>query len=753
MTNKAPPTTAPRQTWQPRLSQRPERSRRPKTASPRSEAPVVANTEADLDLAVHKALPRTSGKRMAQLQRLGIETVRDLIFHLPRDYADRREITPAGRTPPGPNRTVDGYVTALRNVQNTGPQRQTATVYDTLDDLRNRRNGLQVVWYGRQYLTEVIRNEDRVTLSGSVTVNPHHGGRQLHQPDVHLPWQDDPNTSVGVIAPIYRLTQGLRQEQLRRMIHQALTKFAHLTERSRPGRTRHTMEHILWALHFPKELNHPELARHELASDEVLELQMALLKRRAERRNEQDELELSLNPEMAGEFVARLPYALTESQGYAIEEIRDDLSDPAARMHRLLQGEVGSGKTVVALHAIIDAISAQSQAVLLAPTEILAEQHHKTITELLRGEPGNLGPGIMQSIFESRDRPVNYALLTARTRATTQRRIRQNLSLGTLDFVIGTHSVINDEIEWKNLGLAVADEQHRFGTEQRAALRRQANYLMLTATPIPRTLQLTLYQDLDVSSLEPRPDADRAATKTALLGESREPAYQAIRKAAAKGRQAFVIAPFIDPNESMDAASVTEMYRQIRKLFGDLSVDMVHGQMKSADIERRMKAFRDGKTAVLVATSIIEVGIDVPNATVMLIESAERFGMAQLHQLRGRIGRGEHPGQCFLATTPEVQVGEHTMNRLRTVQESSDGMVLAQADLANRGEGNVVGVQQSGPGRLLRTGNAYDLRMLERQREIGEAIHEADSDLSLPEHQALRRGRERMLRRMDQYAP
>lgn len=725
-------------------------ARQPQLApKPGPPPPAAPSLEAGLETPIAAAWPRLSAKRREQLERIGVVTLRDLLFYLPRDYADRRRTSPTAAVEPGPNRTVRGYITRLNNPPGSRPPRQIATVYDTLEDLDNRRGGLPVTWYGQQYLNDLIQHGDQIALSGAVTENPHSGQRRMYQPDFHLPWRDEPNLSVGNIAPVYRLTQGLNQDAMRRLIHRALNQFSRLTERSRPGDLTHTMEHILWALHFPRQLDHPALALRELAADEVLELQMALLHRRAQLQQAQPEQALAVAPALAGELEARLPFHLTESQRHAVAEIRRDLSRAERPMHRLLQGEVGSGKTVVALHAIIDAVSAQAQAVLLAPTEILAEQHHRTVTDLLQGQNSPLGPGVMQSAFQSRERPVNYALLTARTRASIQKRIHQHLALGTLDFVIGTHSVINEDLQWRNLGLAIADEQHRFGTEQRAALRRQAHYLMLTATPIPRTLQLTLYRDLDVSSLEMPPETDRSATVTTLLESSRQPAHQAIEDALTTGHQAFVIAPFIDPNEAVDAASVAELHREITKRFPDQRVDQVHGQLRPAEIEKRMKAFRDGRTRILVATSIIEVGIDVPNATVMIIESAERFGMAQLHQLRGRIGRGEHPGHCFLAPTANVALNENALNRLRAVRDSTDGLELAQADLSARGEGQITGVQQSGPGRLLRTGNAYDLETLERQREIAEYIQDADPELAEPRHQPLKRARDRMLQRMD----
>lgn len=702
-----------------------------------------------LDRALRTAYPHLRKNRTAQLQRLGLHTLRDLLFNLPRDYSDRRVVTPAAQAQPGQPATFAGYLSAVRNIGSATGLRQTATIYDSPTDLKQKRNGLGITWYGQHHLAEILRGGDPIRLHGTVLANPYQARPRLHHPEYDLPAAGE-SINTGIVAPIYRLTKGLTQETLRRLSHRALCDYAGATQRSRPGAVAHTLSQILWTLHFPLAPSHPAQARHELASDEILELQLALLHRRHSRQAATPRAGLSINPELAAELVARLPFTLTDSQQTAAAEIRQDLVNDGATMNRLLQGEVGSGKTAVALHAVIDTASAEAQSALLAPTELLAEQHCQTLTELLQSETSPLADGLLQTRFNTRERPFTYALLTASVRARTRRAILQHLALGTLDLIIGTHSILSDAVQFRSLGLTIVDEQHRFGASQRAALRQSANYLMLTATPIPRTLQLTLYRDLDVSAIQPRPHTGRAATTTTLLGNDREPAYQAIAEAIAQGHQAFIIAPFIEPSEAADAASVSTVQQTVNTRFPDLSHLVLHGQLSAAELEKRMKAVRDRQAQIIIATAVVEVGIDLPNTTVMLIESAERFGMAQLHQLRGRIGRGAHPGQCFLAITPGTALTEHATYRLETVQSSTDGMELAHADLSNRGEGHLGGTQQSGPGRILKTGNAYDLPMLEAERDTAEAIHAADPELQLPDHAELRRARDRMLDRLSQ---
>ena len=720
--------------------------------------PTAEDRKSDsLDQMVKEFRPHTPSNKLKQLDRMGITTVRDLLTYLPRGYENRSRITPATNARDGQRQTFEGYITSARATgNNKGPGRQTATIYDTHEDLTKRLKGLHIIWFGQRHLVDKIRHGDYVRLNGMVNAAPRNGFIQLYQPEMDILTGDvtkqQPAVNTGAIIPMYNLTQGMTQDYMRRIIHQCLQEFQNQMVRSRPGDNEHTLTQILWTLHFPRESHHPALAIKEIASDEILELQMALLYRRQEHLNQGNHKPMQVNPAVAEAVHTGLPFTLTTSQKQAIDEIRKDLVTPGPTMNRLLQGEVGSGKTVVALTASIDTASSGAQTTLLAPTELLAEQHFKTITELMNAKPSPVENGLMQSPMAGRERPFTFGILTASTKATERRKILKNLEIGYIDLIIGTHSLLNAEVQFRELGLAIADEQHRFGTQQRAALRQQAHYLMLTATPIPRTLQLTLYRDLDISSIARDRDPGHTPTQTeVILDGHREPAWQRIANEVRQGQQAFVVCPFIDPSE-IPGASVSDMGRTLSGRFPDLKIETVHGRMKSVDQDKHMRAFRDQNTDILVATPVIEVGIDIPNATVMIIESAERFGMAQLHQLRGRIGRGEHPGNCYLIPTPGLELAETTMNRLETTAASNNGLELAEADLHNRGEGQIAGNRQSGRGGVLRTGSSYDLPMLESQRTAAESIHAADPDLSMPENQELRRARDRMLQRLQQEA-
>ena len=413
---------------------------------------------------------------------------------------------------------------------------------------------------------------------------------------------------------------------------------------------------------------------------------------------------------------------------------------------------MGSGKTLVALAAAVDVASAGGQTAFLAPTEVLSEQHFETVAGLLHARQGSLsGEGVLEAMLPGLDRPFTMALLTGSTRAASRRAILDRAAQGRVALLIGTHAIIQTGVDIPNLELAIADEQHRFGVEQRAALRHNAHYLMLTATPIPRTMQLTLYRDLDISVIDEMP-GHRPPVATPVLDEGqRGRARRAISDQVSQGRQAFVVYPIIDPNPDIVAHAAEARFQMLRDVFfPDLRVGMIHGRMKVKDRDRTLRTFRDGGIDVLVATSVIEVGIDVPNATVIVIDSAERFGLAQLHQFRGRVGRGEHPGVCYVMTTPGANLSGATLSRLAALAESNDGMMLAEADLHSRGHGDIAGTRQSGHDRMLSTGSAYTLEMLEQERVLAEEIHARDPDLVLPEHAGLRAARDRMLARMDE---
>ena len=694
--------------------------------------------------------PRTQRAKLVQLQRLGIDTPLDLLLHLPRDYEDRSDVIDIGHAAAGQLQTFRGVIS---EVVDQGRGRQTATLYAVRDGrgLQNVRLGL--TWFGQSYLSTTIHEGDLVQATG--TVENFRGRLGLTRPEFDVVenriGRYDP-VNTGRVVPIYRLTSGMTQDFLRRQTREALAHFGDGLHRSRPGTPPGDLHRILSAIHWPDTIEAAHDARLELAADEVLEMQLALLARRHHREQSTVRRGLSVDPKVCRELVDRLPFDPTTAQLRCMDEIRSDLRRDGPAMNRLLQGEVGSGKTLVALGAAVDVASAGGQTALLAPTEVLAEQHLATIAGLLRASPGAVsGPGVVEANLSGLDRPFATALLTGSTRAAARRSILERLAQGQVDLLIGTHAIIQNGVDIPHLELAIADEQHRFGVEQRAVLRRDAHYLMLTATSIPRTMQLTLYRDLDISTIDEMPDQRLPVTTHVLDDASRNRSRRAVEEQVAQGRQAFVVLPFIDANPDFPAHAAAERFPVLRdRIFPDLRVGMIHGRMKAREQDRMLRAFRDGDIDVMVATSIIEVGIDVPNATVMVIDSAERFGLAQLHQFRGRVGRGEHPGVCYVMTTPGVKLSPEAQSRLQALGETTDGMALAERDLRTRGHGDIAGTRQSGHDRLLRTGSIYTLEMLEKERVHAEELHARDPELALPDHARLRTARGRMLARMDQ---
>ena len=695
--------------------------------------------------------PGTQQQKLAQLERLGIETPLDLLLHLPRDYEDLSEVVDIRDAVAGRRQTFRGVIS---KVVDQGQGRQTATLYAVGDDeclLPSVR--LRLTWFRQRHLSVTINEGDVVQVGG--VVEDFHGRLGLTQPEFdvvedHMGRHEPLNT--GRVVPIYRLTKGMTQEWLRQQTLEALAHFKDALHRSRPGTPPGDLHRILTGIHWPETIETAHASRLELAADEVLEMQLALLARRQHREESTVRRGLSVDPEVFNGLVSRLPFPPTKAQLRCGEEIRCDLRRDGPAMNRLLQGEVGSGKTLVALGAVVDVVSAGGQTALLAPTEVLAEQHLATIEGLLQARPAPLsGPGILEAPLSGLGRPFTMALLTSSTSTAVRRSILDQLARGKVDLLIGTHAIIQDGVDIRNLELAIADEQHRFGVEQRNALRRDANYLMLTATPIPRTTQLTHYGDLDISTLDEMPD-QRPPVDTHILGDDeRNEAKRAVKEQVARGRQVFFVYPFIDPNSEIRAHAVTERFPKLRdRFFPNLKVDMIHGRMKAKERDKTLRAFRDGEIDVLVATSIIEVGIDVPNATVMVVDSAERFGLAQLHQLRGRVGRGEHPGVCYVMGTRGEQLSPVALSRLQALGGTTDGMALAEMDLGQRGHGDIAGTRQSGHDRMLRTGSIYTLEMLERERTLAEELHARDPDLSRPDHARLRAARARMLKLMDQ---
>ena len=661
-----------------------------------------------------KYLKGVGPKRAEALARLGIRTVGDLLYHAPHRYLDATTVTPLARA------HVGEEVTCVGRVVSTGvlPTRKGLRVFRAV--LRDASGLLECAWPGQPFLERQIKKGQLLLATGPVRY--YHGRQLVPREFVILADEDEEGPEGGMVLPVYPATEGLTHRQIRSLIQQHLDALLALADDPHPQALRDAvglsdLRSALTAVHRPATVADAELGRQRLAFDELFDQQVVQARARALAKRARAGIRFELRKEFTTRLKQHLPFELTGDQRRAVRDIADDMTAPL-RMHRLLMGDVGTGKTVVALFAMLLALENDYQAAMMAPTELLAEQHGATLTRLL--EPLALRP----------------ELLIGRLSAPEKAAARERIASGASRLVVGTHALIQESVRFRRLGLVVIDEQHRFGVEQRAALVEKGDapdVLLLTATPIPRSLALTLYGDLDVTELRERPPG-RGTVKTALRTEgARAKIYEFIRSECAAGRQAYVIYPVIDESERADLKAATTMAAALARAFPELRVGLVHGRQKPDERDGAMRAFRDGAIHILVATSVIEVGIDVPNATVMLIEHAERFGLAQLHQLRGRVGRGAAASHCILlcdvaAATP----------RLRAFTETTDGFRIAELDLQERGMGELAGARQSG-GTLLRYANfATDLPLLEAARRAAGQIIARDPTLAAPEHAAYR---------------
>jgi ATP-dependent DNA helicase RecG len=661
-----------------------------------------------------KFLKGVGPRRAEALARLGVRTVGDLLYHAPHRYIDATTLTPFARAHTG------AELTGVGRVVSTGilPTRRGLRVFRAL--LRDDSGVLECAWPGQPFLERQIVKGQLLLVTGPVR---YYHGRQL-VPREFLVLADAGETTPerGLILPVYPATEGLSHKQIRGLLQQHLDALLRLVVDPHPAAVRAgigvpALATALAAVHRPETLDEAEAGRRRLAFDEFFDQQLVQARARFLAKRARAGIRFESKRELTTSLKDHLPFELTADQRRAIREITDDMTSPE-RMHRLLMGDVGTGKTVVALFAMLLAVENGYQAALMAPTELLAEQHLVTLTRLLEA---------LQ---------IQPELLVGRGTAAEKTAVRDRIASGAARVIVGTHALIQQTVRFHRLGLVVIDEQHRFGVEQRAALAGKGDapdVLLLTATPIPRSMALTLYGDLDVTTLVERPPG-RGTIKSALRGESaRSKIYEFIRRECAAGRQAYVLYPVIEESEKVDLKAATTMAERLAKVFKEFRVGLVHGRLKAEERDAVMRGFRDNAIHVLVATSVIEVGIDVPNASVMLIEHAERFGLAQLHQLRGRVGRGEAASHCILLSD-----APGAAERLRQFTETEDGFKIAELDLALRGMGELAGARQSG-GVTLRFANfATDLDLLEVARRSAGAMIARDPALERPEHAAYR---------------
>jgi len=660
-------------------------------------------------------------KRAALLDRLGLRTVEDLVFHLPRAHEDRRTPTKIGKLKVGQRAVVSGKIASVEHRRTRGGRARGILEVTVADG----SGLLGLVWFNaRPGWQSTFPEGKQITVYGLVNM---YDGPQMVAPDYELGTTPEGSEKFGGILPLYPLTEGITQPVMRKIVAAALEMgAAHVPDLVPAGlQTRRKLGSVCEALrrvHFPETIEDAKEARRRLAYGELLVFQAAFALHRRHIRDAEG-VGFRVGPNVDRRVRRLFPFDLTAAQNRVIEELAADMR--AARpMNRLLQGDVGCGKTVVALYAMLSALAESSkgrQAALMAPTEVLAEQHSLTLASLLE---------------KAR---VRTMLLSGAAGAADRARNLKSIARGEVDLVVGTHALIQQDVEFKDLALLVIDEQHRFGVRQRLALRQKAgrrpDVLIMTATPIPRTLALACFGDMDVSVIDEMPPG-RKPVRTVLLRPEKWPgAFEAALEELRQGRQAFVIYPLVEEGKDLDLTSATEGYREMNEgVFREFDCCLLHGQMRHETKREAMEGFRAGRHQVMVATTVVEVGIDVPEATVMIIQHAERLGLAQLHQLRGRIGRGGAPGTCFLLAEPTT---EEAVRRLQVLTETCDGFKIAEADLSIRGPGQIFGTEQSGVPEF-RCYDFADTKLLDEARKDAFALVKADPSLEAPEHTLLR---------------
>ncbi len=680
-------------------------------------------------------------RRVKKLDDAGIGSVADLLLHVPRRYLDRSQLFDLSDVPLNEEVTVGGTVLSVRKRRIS----KNRTMIDA--QITDGTNVITGIWFN-PYLK--IAEGAEVALSGKV--ERFRGRLQMKSPDMDRLDAED-SLITGRVVPIHPAAGGLTSSQMRTSISNALQRSRPVTEVlptvmcARLGLM--NRDEALSSIHFPETREETETARRRLVFDELFRLEIALALRKRKQIDDVTGVEHDAGGKMVGAFVDALPYSLTGAQTRSINEIQSDMSSPHP-MHRLLQGEVGSGKTVVAIAGLLTGVQSGYQGAVMAPTEVLAEQHYLGIRDLLKeaalGAPerdpvGDAGTGSLFAPDADHSASVKMALLTSNNAevnflpAGSAKRadVIAWIAAGDVDLVVGTHSLIQEGLTFARLGVAVVDEQHRFGVYQRIQLRDKAkdydpDLLIMTATPIPRTLAMTLYGDLDVSVLDEMPPG-RIPVRTIHKPKQAlalNDVYDLVRSETASGRQVFVVCPLVEDSDNLEAASATAEFERLQDLFPHLNLGLIHGQLRPADKDGVMHRFRAREIDVLVATTVIEVGIDIPNATVMIIEDADRFGLSQLHQLRGRVGRGEHASTCVLIADPTTAEGEE---RIAAMVATNDGFRLAEEDLRIRGQGTVFGAKQAGTKDLKMADILRDAKLLIKARDEAFALVAGDPNL------------------------
>ncbi len=666
-------------------------------------------------------LPSVGTSKSKILERLGLTTVRDLLFYYPRDHIDYARQVTIDRLEAGETVTVIGIVRRCNCF--TSPKNSKLTILELLLKDQTGQLKLNRFFAGSRYNRGWQEKFKRQYAEGSVVaasglVKQNKYGVTLDNPELEVLESHQDNIEsmkIGRLLPVYPLADGVPADLVRKAVISALPALEQLKD-PLPRTLRNLygligLEDALNQIHFPTDRDNLTHARRRLVFDEFFYLQLGFLQRRLQQKETERSAVLTPKGLLIDRFNQILPFALTKAQKNVISDILQDLGSTSP-MNRLVQGDVGSGKTIVGVYAILAAIQSGYQAALMAPTEVLAEQHYRKLV----------------TWFNLLHLPVE--LLTGSTKVRKRRQIHQDLATGALPLLVGTHALIQEPVNFSRLGLVVIDEQHRFGVEQRARLLAKGespHVLSMTATPIPRTLALTLHGDLDVSQIDELPPGRQPIKTQAVTGRERNQVNELIRREIAQGRQVYIIFPLVEESEKLDVrAAVEEHQRLSMDIFPEFQISLLHGRMSSTEKDEALSNFRDNRTQIIVSTTVIEVGVDVPNATVMLIENAERFGLSQLHQLRGRVGRGEHQSYCFLMSsgkTPDAK------QRLGVLEDSQDGFFISEMDLRLRGPGEVLGRRQSGLPDFALASLVEDKEVLNLAREAAEKLLLSDKSL------------------------
>ncbi len=680
------------------------------------------------------AIKGISGKLADKFAKLGVRTIRDLLYFFPNRHIDYSQRQFIANLEEGKEQTIVGNVWEAREKRlGGGPRLSTeATVGD-------ETGNINIIWFNNPWMAKTLKTNEQVAISGRV--NSYKGRLTFENPEWEL-LEDKELIHAGRLVPLYHLTEGLHPRQVRKLMKTIVDQWSGQLEDFLPPdlMTRNNLLPLSQAVtqaHFPDDAALKDRARVRLAFDELFLLQLGVLRRKRNWQSSQPGNAFNIDKSLLETFNKSLPFELTPAQQRVVREILADITKPQA-MSRLLQGEVGSGKTVVATIALLMAVANGYQGALMAPTEILAEQHFNTLSTLL-AKAGKMESSdtLIRSYAGLLPTSIAVALLTGAITLKKKQLLQEWIRNGDINIIIGTHALIQEEVTFNKLGLAVVDEQHRFGVEQRSVLRQKGfnpHVLVMTATPIPRTLALTLYGDLDLSVIDQLPPGRQEIKTRWLKPEQRESAYRFIAKQVAEGRQAFIICPLIEESDAVQAKAATEEYEHLsRDVFPDLKLGLLHGRMSNDSKNEIMHQFNRGEIQILVATPVIEVGIDVPNASVMLVESADRFGLSQLHQFRGRVGRGQAQSYCmFLAEDPS-EIGRL---RLDIIEKTQNGFVLAEEDLKLRGPGEFFGTRQSGIPDL-KMAKISDINILELARREAANLFANNPTLNKPEYALL----------------